>query len=441
MAIDETMSPSLQNMVTRLGTRLHGFDKARQTLRDIGYTFTTKRVERLTERIGAARVREREIVLQRYQQLTLTQRCEAPPGVTPPDAVCISFDGGRLQVTEASDKGTHWRQYNAGDLRVLESQLLAADPEPELPEVFRDQKRMCRLVAGVSHKISGTDAPEDPAESSRDQAAESRKTDALLSESSRRPEPSGTESSDPPPASPEPEPKARTKRINQPETVSREVLASRTKTVPQFGWLLAAYAWTMGFFQAARKGFVGDGSASIWDVWESHFKPRGFIPILDFIHGLTYVFNAAMAGRTTAAGWDTYVRWIEWVWQGQVEKVLAELEARQRELGPPLAEDPATHPRQVVARSLTYLRNQQSRMNYPEYRRQGLAITSCHIESTIKQLNFRVKGSEMFWSDAGAEALLQLSADLLSDSQPLNTFWSRRAKQMTGCRTYTRSVT
>jgi hypothetical protein len=79
-------------------------------------------------------------------------------------------------------------------------------------------------------------------------------------------------------------------------------------------------------------------------------------------------------------------------------------------------------------------------MNYPDYRKQGLAITSCHIESTIKQLNYRVKGSEMFWSEDGAEALLQLSADLLSDSCPLDTFWTRRTERMTGCRNYKRSV-
>ena len=95
----------------------------------------------------------------------------------------------------------------------------------------------------------------------------------------------------------------------------------------------------------------------------------------------------------------------------------------------------------MVATSLTYLQNQRTRMNYPEYRRQGLAITSCHIESTVKQLNYRVKGSEMFWTDEGAEALLQLSADLLCDSRPLDTFWTRRATRMTGYRTYSRSAT
>ena len=78
-------------------------------------------------------------------------------------------------------------------------------------------------------------------------------------------------------------------------------------------------------------------------------------------------------------------------------------------------------------------------MNYPEYGRQGLPITSSHIESTNKLLNHRVKGTEKFWSRRGAEAMLQLKADTLSDTAPLDTFWRNRPKRMTGQRVCTRS--
>ena len=60
-------------------------------------------------------------------------------------------------------------------------------------------------------------------------------------------------------------------------------------------------------------------------------------------------------------------------------------------------------------------------MNYPEYRRQGLPITSSHIESTIKQVNKRVKGSEKFW-DRAAEAILHLAADHIGSHQFLDRF-------------------
>ena len=423
MAFDDALSPAVQQQVTRQGARLHGFDKARASLADFGYEFNTKRVERQTERIGAERVTERDAVVEKYLQLTLTQKCDGPVGVTAPEVVSVGDDGGRLQTTVASEKGTHWHQYMAADLRVLQSEDLAEDPAPQLPEIFTNPKRMGKLVAGVSHKIAGLEAPEDPDDLRRDHAAESRETDSILSES---------------PA--DNSPKTNSRRINQPETVSREVLASRKLTAPQFGVLMAAYAWSMGFFQARRKGFVGDGSAANWDIWETHFKPHGFVATLDFIHALTYVYNAAMAGRTAQEGWAIYLKWITRVWEGRVADVIAELQARQQELGPALKEYPESDPRRVVAKSLTYLQNQSSRMNYPEYRRRGLAITSCHVESTVKQLNFRVKGSEMFWTDDGAEALLQLSADLLCDSRPLDTYWNRRATRMTGYRTYARSV-
>ncbi len=89
----------------------------------------------------------------------------------------------------------------------------------------------------------------------------------------------------------------------------------------------------------------------------------------------------------------------------------------------------------MVAATLRYVRNQQSRMNYAEYRRQGLPIASSHIESTIKQINRRVKGSEKFWWQT-AEPILQLAADHLSETCPLADFWRDRPQQATGQRCY-----
>jgi hypothetical protein len=60
-------------------------------------------------------------------------------------------------------------------------------------------------------------------------------------------------------------------------------------------------------------------------------------------------------------------------------------------------------------------------MDYPRYRREGLPITSSPMESLIKQINHRVKGSEMFWNAPhGAEAILQLRAASLSEDDRLD---------------------
>ena len=40
-------------------------------------------------------------------------------------------------------------------------------------------------------------------------------------------------------------------------------------------------------------------------------------------------------------------------------------------------------------------------MQYDAYRREGLPITSSHMESTVKRFNRRVKGTEKFWSEEG----------------------------------------
>ena len=151
-------------------------------------------------------------------------------------------------------------------------------------------------------------------------------------------------------------------------------------------------------------------------------------------------------GRSQTAGWEIDRRWITWTWQGQVAKVIAELAARQQELGLPTlpnhdTDDGDTSPRRIVSETLTYLQNQQSRMNYPAYRKAGLPITSAHMESTVKLINRRVKGSEKYWSETGAEDLLQLTADHLSTSQPLTEFWRTRPDHQSGTRTYHKSAT
>ena len=108
-----------------------------------------------------------------------------------------------------------------------------------------------------------------------------------------------------------------------------------------------------------------------------------------------------------------------------MDRVIAALRERQLQIGKPPAEASPTDPRKRIDRALTYYEYHRSRMNYPEYRRLGLPLTSSHIESTIKQINRRVKGTEKFWSKSTSEAVLQLRADYLSDSAPLDSFWLR----------------
>ena len=67
----------------------------------------------------------------------------------------------------------------------------------------------------------------------------------------------------------------------------------------------------------------------MWRRWFPHF-----VPVVDFLHALSYVFAAAMAGRSFAAGWPVYRRWIQALWAGDVAAVREELAAK-RDGGPP----------------------------------------------------------------------------------------------------------
>jgi hypothetical protein len=67
-------------------------------------------------------------------------------------------------------------------------------------------------------------------------------------------------------------------------------------------------------------------------------------------------------------------------------------------------------------------------MNYPDYRRQGLPVTTAWMESLVKERNWRVKGTEMFWNNPErAEAILQVRAAALSEDDRLQRHLQTRA--------------
>lgn len=393
---------------------------------------SAKQVERVTKRIGLERGVERDEAVAAYQALPLVARKGVPQGVTPPPVAVVGTDGGRIQILDRSapaaasadgvapppaatadpppataeagpHRGRHWREDKIGLLMAMTSTVSTHDPCPEIPEGFLDPTRMGKLVRELRQ---GVPVAEEPAGAAQDPVAEA---EAL-----------------------QPSQPSRWK----PPTVQEKRLLGSRHSWPLFGPLVAQAAWAMGLFGSARRAFLGAGAENNWTLWRCFFS--SFVPILDFIHALSYVYAAAHAGRERVAGWKCYVEWIRWVWQGQVEDVLAALRVRQAELGEPHEGDKETHPRRIVAVALGYLENNQQRMRYDTYRREGLPIVSSYVESAVKQFNQRAKGTEKFWGEEGAEAILQLRGDHLSDDQPLEGFWERRQAQATGQRPYRR---
>lgn len=135
---------------------------------------------------------------------------------------------------------------------------------------------------------------------------------------------------------------------------------------------------------------------------------------------MTYLDDLAGAVTSTwTAHWQQYVAWMTDFCQGRVGTVISALREWQTRLGLPVADNA---PRQIVAKTLTYLANNDPRMNYSQYRQQGQPVTSCLVESLIKEINHRVKRAEQFWNRLIAtegEAILQTVASLLRDGEPL----------------------
>lgn len=119
------------------------------------------------------------------------------------------------------------------------------------------------------------------------------------------------------------------------------------------------------------------------------------------------------------------MQWLSWAWAGKVTAVLAALAAVQRRLGAAPAAAKEDDPRRVIAETIGYVEHNRERMDYPRYRRLGLPISSAPVESTIKQLNRRIKGSEKFWLSGGAEAMLQVRAAYLSEDGRAERYWAR----------------
>ena len=71
------------------------------------------------------------------------------------------------------------------------------------------------------------------------------------------------------------------------------------------------------------------------------------------------------------------------------------------------------------------MRDNVGRMDYPRYRCQGLPVSSAPVESAIKQVNRRVKGTEKFWLKGEAEAILQVRAAYLSEDDRVERYWAR----------------
>lgn len=407
LAVEDTVSPRVLVKMVHAGTSAESFAAAsHDLLRLANLPITAERVRRACQQVGGERIEHHQRVQRVFEDKPLPAQVHGKPeGVEPPQIACVMCDGGRYQLLDRSvprasprsaRKGEHWKESRIGLLLGMSGSKHACDPQPLLPPELRYE-----AVAEKLSEIGRTGKTGDlPQENGSDGPRTAKRGEGLVG----------------------------------PELEHRKVVASR-QNWEEFGPLLASQAWYQGFAAARRKAFVSDGSATIEKLQRTYFSH--YTSILDLLHALSYSLAAARAvNRNEAAARDTYNDWAGKIWAGNVDEVIDELLAWSTKLGEPPENARSDDPREVVRTSLVFYENHVGRMDYPSYRRAGLPLTSSLMESAVKQVSRRVKGTEKFWSSAGGEVMLRLRGEALSDDEPLRIHLQNRAHHATGQRTY-----
>ena len=412
--VEATTTPIVQQKVVYSSTSSSSYQQASDQLAHLaGVEIAEKRVARISQRTGCERLAQRERRLEEYQALPLPQRQEppadAPAGIWQNRVAGVFMDGGRMQLRNerwgqppapGGKKHRWWKESKVSLLATLSSMPHDADPLPAIPLCLLNPLWLVPKINEIKAAQGGASAAAD--------------IDAGLKnappDDPTPPDDPGTPPDDPPRWSPEP--------------LVRSVVGT-LKRYRHLGELTRVEAYHRGFDQAERKAFVADGLKINWAIQRKYFS--SYTPVVDLMHALSYVYQAAKESTPDMeVCWQRCTRWIQWTWEGNVNKVIAEIQQQ-------LALTTVEEARKALTESHRYLSNNAGRMRYDEYRRDGLPITTALMESTIKQINRRMKGTEKFWS-AGAEAQLQLCTDTLSETQPLVKYWQNRKENCTGLR-------
>jgi hypothetical protein len=198
------------------------------------------------------------------------------------------------------------------------------------------------------------------------------------------------------------------------------------QSVKAFGPLARVEAERRGLRQAQEVIAMGDGGNWIDPLLTAFFCVLA--RIIDWYHASEHLWDCAKAaygaGTVQAAQWAEQLEAL--LWDGRIERVIAELSAQAQKLGPPLESDGPGSPRKVLATNVAYFTTHQGHMNYPEYRKRGWPIGSGETEAAVKQFNKRVKGTEQFWSTDGVEAILALRGLWLSQDNRWQNYWDNR---------------
>jgi hypothetical protein len=217
-------------------------------------------------------------------------------------------------------------------------------------------------------------------------------------------------------------PKAKNKAQREPTMLVTTHVATMGNA-SEIGKLARVEAERRMLCRAQQVVVLGDGAAWIDGVCEDHFACHA--RIVDYYHAAGHVHDCAKAiwpedelkQKALAERWKTLL------WKGKIQELIEPLKQESARLGEPSKEDGPDHPRRVLHQNVGYFTKHAEHMKYPQYRRHGWPIGSGTVESGMKQLNKRMKGTDQFWNTDGAESILTLRGQWLSQDGRWEHYW------------------
>lgn len=166
-----------------------------------------------------------------------------------------------------------------------------------------------------------------------------------------------------------------------------------------------------------RRVHLADGAKDNWRLMheiEAHLPAPAQAPIeiVDYYHACEHLKNGCDAawGESTQQSKDYFDRLRTWLKERAdgAERIIRTFRF-QCSLG-------SGNKRKRLEAELTYFRNQQARMHYPDYIRLNLPIASGVMEASCKTLvTQRLKRSGMAWTNTGGQAILNLRSLIQSN--------------------------
>lgn len=323
-----------------------------------------------------------------------------------PAVAVVSVDAGKGQMRdEHAGPGVHnphWGDTKVACLQTYTNVDYEKDPQPEPPEAFLDPSRVERLCREMN-RVRGA-------------GGEKRSTDEAIEKLPK--EKAGKK------------PRRKKRKKSRPDKrlkrLVRTVVAT-TASVGPFGWMVSAEAMKRKMYAAPKRALIGDGGNWIGPLGELHFP--GWQQILDFLHLLVHLFAAARMAfiKNPKAAWTLYEQMLRDSWGGRIDAVIEALRSQVTRMKADATI--SEKDREIVELALAYVERNRERMDYPRYRRMGLPVTSSLVESLIKQINKRIKGTEQFWNNGGLEGVLQVRAAYLSEDGRAEEFHQRRPRR------------